>query len=147
MNIEQNFQALNIEIILWPGLFYENTCICSTEPPCEILYVGARLESRLDIALARVPSRTSLRLMAKKGDGTHINVRTTEKDYTLDSTEALEKKVEACDRATVSFQMKPCKNFDATFNTSAYELYRQISQNDSLYLRRTGKTDVLYSYN
>ena len=91
------------------------------------------LESRLGIALARVPSRTSLRLMAKKGDGTHVNARTTEKDYTLDRTKALEKKVEACDRNTVSFLMKPCRNFDATLNTSAYELYRQISEKKTIH--------------
>ena len=85
------------------------------------------------MAMSRVPSRTSSRLIEKKGetqsDETEckdIYVRTSTKPYILDKEKALDKKASACDKETISYEMKACKNFVATFSTSAYELFRRI---------------------
>ena len=85
------------------------------------------------MAMSRVPSRTSLRLIEKKGEAqsdatecADIYVRTSTKPYTLDKEKALDKKATACDKETVSYEMKACKNFVAAFSTSAYELFRCI---------------------
>lgn len=71
--------------------------------------------SGINTRLSRKNSSTNL----------HTNILDTSKNYTVDKTQALQKKKDSCNKEHMTARMKAGNNFVIVFSTAAYELAKQ----------------------